>query len=213
MSRTNSNRRKPALVAVLAILLACLGLTACGGSSKSSSTTNTSTSASTTGRGTGGPNAGRFAALRECLQKNGVTLPQQTTGQRRPGGAGRGLGGLLGGGAQLPKGVTRAQMQSAMSKCGGVGFGAGARPNNPAFKASLTKFAICMRQNGVNLPAPNTSGGPVFNTKGLNTTSARFRGAQAKCSSILRGSFGGRGGRPGAPGASGANGAPGANGA
>jgi hypothetical protein len=39
------------------------------------------------------------------------------------------------------------------------------------------------------VPAPNTSGtGPVFNTKGLDTTSATFKAAQSKCSSLLRGS-------------------------
>ena len=33
-----------------------------------------------------------------------------------------------------------------------------------------------MRENGVNLPAPNTSGnGPVFNTKGIDTSSATFK--------------------------------------
>ena len=43
------------------------------------------------------PNSGRFAAVRECLQKNGITLPQRTPGQRRPPGA---AGGFLGGGAR-----------------------------------------------------------------------------------------------------------------
>jgi hypothetical protein len=56
-----------------------------------------------------------------------------------------------------------------------------------------------MRENGVNVPAPNTSGkGPVFNIKGLNTASATFKTAETKCSSDLRGSF-----RP-SPGAAGA---------
>jgi hypothetical protein len=56
-----------------------------------------------------------------------------------------------------------------------------------------------MRENGVSLPAPNTSGnGPVFNTKGLNTSSAQFRSAQAKCQPILVAARGqGGGGAPG----------------
>ena len=79
------------------------------------------TSASTARRAPDGPNAGRFAAMRECLQKNGITLPKRTPGQRpvrrrlsrrrrwqrrrRP---------------QLPKGVTRAQYEAAVKKCGGA---------------------------------------------------------------------------------------------
>jgi hypothetical protein len=45
-----------------------------------------------------------------------------------------------------------------------------------------------MRENGVDLPTPNTSGnGPVFNTKGINTTSSTFKTAAAKCQSDLPG--------------------------
>jgi hypothetical protein len=44
-----------------------------------------------------------------------------------------------------------------------------------------------MRENGVNVPEPNTSGnGPVFDTKGLNTNSAQFRAAELKCRLDLR---------------------------
>ncbi len=104
MSHIKISRRKPAAsaVATLAFLLACLlVLAACGSSSKSSSTsTSTSTSASattpagtgTTGTGPARAGAARFKALRECLQKNGVALPQRTPGQHRPGGPG-GAGG------------------------------------------------------------------------------------------------------------------------
>jgi hypothetical protein len=227
MPHTHSNRRPLAASAVvLALLLACLGLAACGGSSKSSSTTATNAAAATTtastststtggaGKGPGGRNSGQFVALRECLQKHGITLPKRTAGQRRPGGA----GGFIGGGAagpQLPKGVTRAQYEAAVKKCGGNAFagGAGRRFNNPAFKSALAKFATCLRANGVNIPAPNTSGnGPIFNTKGIDTASAQFKTAETKCSADLRSGFRGRSGAngaPGGPGAGGANGAPG----
>jgi hypothetical protein len=228
MPHIDSNRRPLAASAmVLALLLACLGLAACGSSSKSSSSTSATNAAATststtgttgsTGKGPGATNSGRFAALRECLQKNGITLPKRTPGQRRPGGAGGVLGG--GGGAagpQLPKGVTRAQYEAALKKCGGNAFagGGGRRFNSPAFKTALAKFATCMRENGVNIPAPNTSGsGPIFNTKGIDTASAQFKTAETKCSSDLRAGFrGGAGanGAPGGPGGAGANGAPGA---
>ena len=215
MPQSHVNSRKPTTVvlALLALLLVSLGLAACGSSSSSSSSTTATTSAST--GTTGAKGAGRFTAVRECLQKEGITLPKRPSGQKRPpGGAGGFLGGGGAGGAagrQLPKGVTRAQYEAALKKCGGGAFGHGgaARFDSPTFKAALAKFATCMRQNGVNVPAPNTSGsGPVFDTKGIDTSSAQFKAAEAKCQSDLSGAFrrgpgagGGTGGVPGTDGA------------
>jgi hypothetical protein len=184
--------------ATLVLLLASLALGACGGgsSSSSSSTTTASTSASTSSKGAPARALGsRLAALHECLQKHGITLPKQTPGQLRPPG-----GGFLGGGAGtgLPKGVTRTQYQAALKKCRGGFPRRGNRASSPAFKQALGKFAACMRANGVRLPEPNTSGaGPIFNTKGLNTASAQFRAADIKCAGDLRASFRGAPGKAG----------------
>jgi hypothetical protein len=196
---SNGNRRnpataaavKPALATALALLLACLGLAACGGSSSSSSSTTASAASATT---PSGPRSGRFVAVRECLRKNGVTLPQRPPGTQRPPGAGGFLGGGVG--PRIPQGMTRAQYEAALKKCGGGSFRRGGRLDSPAFRQALVTFEACMRQNGVNLPAPNTGGGPVFDTKGLNTTSPRFKSAYAKCQSDLRTAFR----RPGAGG-------------
>jgi hypothetical protein len=148
----------------------------------------------------GGPGAGRFAAVRECLAKDGITLPKP--GQRP------GPGGLSG--AQhspfaLPKGMTRQQLAAAVAKCGGgLGTRRGHFFNNPAYRQALTAFAACMRQNGVNLPSPNGSGKePIFSTKGINTASAQFKAAETKCQSTLRSAFPRRAGA-GAAGAGGA---------
>jgi hypothetical protein len=143
------------------------------------------------------------------MKKQGITLPQRKPGQGGPGGL---LGGGQAGGTPtLPAGVSRAQYEAALSKCAslrprfGAGAGAGAdRFKSPAFTAALTKFSACMRQNGINLPAPNTSGtGPVFNTQGINTTSTQFRAAEAKCASYLRAGFRAGGAAPGAAGGQG----------
>jgi hypothetical protein len=212
------HRRFPAPALLLALALACLGLAACGGSSN---TTKSATSAAST-TAAGGQLRGRFTALRSCLAKAGITLPQRALGAGAPGGQAGGTpggaggpgggaqrsqprpgGGFFGGGGgrglRLPNGVTRAKLQAALMKCGGSAL---RRPffNSANLRATVTKFAACMRQNGVKLPTPNTSGnGPVFNNKGLNTAAAQFMAATAKCRPLLTGSFGGRGGGPGGP--------------
>ena len=200
------------VLAVLALALASLLLAACGSSSK---TTSATTATSGTSKG---PATARFAALRECMKKDGITLP--TPVARKPGGAGPPsggafpLGGAPAGTRRLPKGVTQARFQAAMRKCGGNAFpgrggskGRFGRVSSPSFRKALAKFATCLHQNGVAVPAPNTSGnGPIFNTKGLNINSPKFKAAQKKCKSLLRVSPGvaGAGAPPGAPGASGA---------
>lgn len=220
-ARCRASVRKLGTGVFAILVLSCLGLTACGGSSGASSnaaaTAASTTSAaggastgttSTGGSSTQGTAAGtgrrRFGAIRECLQKSGVTLPQRTPGSGAPGGGFPGAGG----GPTLPKGVTRAQFEAAMKKCGGGNFGArsgrpgGAgfrRANSPVFKAALTKYATCLRQNGIDIPAPNTSGkGPIFSTKGIDTSSAKFRSATLKCRASLVGAFGRPQGTPGA---------------
>jgi len=197
MSHITNAFRGP-VIGILAILaLACVGLTACGGSPKASNAAATSsTSASTATSGSSArpaPSAPsavrpRVGVVRECLKKNGITLPNQPNAAGGPP-----VGGVLLG-RKLPKGVTRAQFQAALQKCapGRVAGGApGFRgPGAAKFKDALAKFAACLRQNGVSVPTPNTSGhGPVFSTKGLQTNSPKFREAAAKCRSVLIGAF------------------------
>jgi hypothetical protein len=85
--------------------------------------------------------------------------------------------------------VSRSQLEAGMKACGAPrgAFGRGRRLSSPAYQQQLAKFSACMRANGVNLPPPNTSGrGPIFNTGGLDTTSAKFTAAMTKCRPLLR---------------------------
>lgn len=210
--------RKTKTVAMAVVVLAVAGLVlaACGSSSKNATSSNASATvtnsggSNSTGTGssngstpgatgtTGAPNSGHFSALRECLAKNGITLPTPKSGQGgKPGQGGRPYGA---GGFQLPKGVSKAQYEAAFKKCGGSAFprSGGSFRSSPQFKQALVKFASCMRSNGVNVPEPNTSGkGPVFNTKGLDTSSSKFKTAESKCRSELGGAFNGGGNGPG----------------
>jgi hypothetical protein len=201
MSHIQRNRRRSSLAGILVVLLAGIVLAGCGGSSKSSSSISASTAKTATGPR--GQFAARAASLRSCLQKNGVTVAARKPGQR---------GGPYGPGAsgKLPDGTTRSKFQAALKKCGGTNFPrGGAGFNRPAAKQRYAKFAACMSKHGITLPAPNTSGnGPIFSTKGIDTTTAAFKSAYAKCRGELAGSgFAGPGaaspgvGGPGGPGA------------
>ena len=192
-------------MASLLIALAAVFLTACG----SSSSSGAGTSSAKTTAAVGSP-TGRFASLRECLKKQGIDLPAPSG---KPGAGGPPSGGA--GGFKPPSGTSGAKFQEAIKKCGGGGFPAGGRGNlnSASAKAALTKYASCMRENGVNLPAPDTSGkGPVFSTKGLDTSSQAFKSAQKACQSDLKGAFSAGAPPSGGSPPSGAEGPPGGEG-
>ena len=180
------------------------GATSTGTSSTGTSPTRTSSTGTTPGASTTGATpaarSARFAAVRTCLSKKGITLPQR--------GAGGFAGGAGGSGAQLPKGMSQAQFAEALRSCGsgfnGSHYGKGARGfhnpfNNPRFHAVLLRFAACLRQNGVDIGEPDTTGkGPVFATKGINTGSPQFKAAAAKCRGTLLGALKSNRAHPGA---------------
>jgi len=184
------SRGRGAVTAALLLALA-IPLAACGSSSSGGSTSAASTTASATGP------AGRagFARLRACLQQQGVTLPRPPAGAggqtRTAGQGGPGFGLRRGGGffSRLSS-AERARLSAAMQKCGGQfggrfrRFGFDAR--SPAFRRALTAYVACVRRNGFDLPAPNTSGrGPVFDASKVNRQDPRFVAANAKCQQLL----------------------------
>jgi hypothetical protein len=175
------------MTVAMLVIAGAITLAACGGSSSSS----TASSAKATAQNAGGQS--RIASLRACLQKQGITLPSAPSGAGGQPGAAPGNGTPPAGGATPPEGGSQSKVQEAIKKCGGGSFPGGGRPgfNGAAAQTALAKYSACMRENGVNLPAPNTSGnGPVFNTKGIDTSSAAFKSAQKKCQSDLKGAFG-----------------------
>ncbi|MHB8532367.1 MAG: hypothetical protein ACYDC2_06575 [Solirubrobacteraceae bacterium] len=193
LDRSTARTRLGPLLLV-AGLLAVAALSACGSSSSGSTAAASSKSSTQSGATSAGARP-KLASLRACLAKQGVTLP------KRPAGAGPGSGpptsgpptsGQPGSGAPFG-GVNREKLQAAIKKCGGTGFpGRGGGVNGAGSREGLMKFVACMRQNGVNLPEPNTSGsGPVFNTNGIDTGGATFKSARQKCQSTLKGAFGG----------------------
>lgn len=204
-----ARRKRIRPLLALCVLGASVALAACGSSGGGSSSAGKSSS--TSSNKAGGPNSSQFTALRSCLQKQGVTLPSPSGGATgQPGGPDAGAPDAGAGGFQLPKGVTQAQYQAALKKCGAGNLpqGRAGAFHSASARAGLVKYAACLRQNGINVPAPNTTGkGPVFSTKGIDTSSTKFKAAQSKCQSDLKGAFpGGAGG--GTPPSGAPNGAP-----
>jgi hypothetical protein len=80
---------------------------------------------------------------------------------------------------------------------GGVKSGGLAKPpvarspiTTPAAKQAFTKFATCIRADGVNFPLPSTSGkGPIFSAKGVDIRSSKFKAAEVKCRGDLLHAF------------------------
>jgi hypothetical protein len=199
-----TSRRHTRPVLALLVLGACLMLAACGSSSGSGGSTNSANSKSaTTPSNAPGAGSAKSTALRECLSKQGVTLPSAPAGGKPGSSPPTGTPGQSpGGGLKLPNGETAAQLQSALKKCGGGNFPASgaARFRGAGSSKAFAKFTACMRENGVDLPAANTSGkGPVFDTKGINTSSAAFKSAESKCRSDLGAAAAGGGPPNGAP--------------
>jgi hypothetical protein len=218
---TSPQLQPKAIAAAALALLACLLLVACGGpgssstgsaaargttatsaapgnSSSTASTPSTATSSATrTQPAQARAKSKQFAALRECLRKNGG-LPSSKAGQ---------AGGVLG----ARSGAQQQKLRAALRKCGvhvpktAPSQSATTSKSNlasiAAFRKALTEFASCMRQKGIKLPEPNLSGkGQVFNTRGLDTTSAQYKAAQTACAAALRARFKAKAGTSGSSG-------------
>jgi len=194
-------RRTRVYIAVVLGALCLAALAAgCGGSSGGSSSAASPPASTTTGTtttpapGGGGANASAFQAFRDCLAKQGVTLPA------RPGGGQGGQGGgtpPAGGGQPPANGTPPAggaggrfgnltpKQQKAMTACqslrpAGGGFGGrggnanGGGQQNPAF----AKYTACLKSHGVTFGKTSPS-------------SSTFTKATAACKSLLPSSTGG----------------------
>jgi hypothetical protein len=173
-----------AFVALSILLAASIGLTACGGSSSSTPTpaaANVTSTPTTTSAGPG--TAGTTTA---------PTTGTPTTGTTAPGGASTGTSSTPSTGT-APTGTSSTSTPPAGTATTGT---TGTPPSahippvytTPRAHRAFARFAACMRQNGIPLPEPNTTGkGPLFDTKGIDTTSAKFKAAGKKCRFVLFG--------------------------
>ncbi len=193
------------------LVAAALGLAACGGSSSTTTTTRPPPTRPRparppTGHATGPPGSSRHHRAPHRRHAR-ATQPARALlrdarvpgkeGHHAPASAPPGAGRLprRGGRAQLPKGMTRAQFAEALraaaaastATASATGQSAPTTPfTSPRFHAVLVRFAACLRQNGINVGEPNTSGkGPVFDTKGHQHRQPPVQSGEAKCRSTL----------------------------
>jgi len=119
-----------------------------------------------------------------CMREHGVDLPDPGSG----GGGPVTIGG---------NGVDVEEMQQAMEACQSIlgdAFGAPAEID-PEMQDKMLEFAQCMRDNGVDFPDPDVSGGggriQIGGPGGIDPSSDEFQAAQEACQDIL-GEFGPR---------------------
>lgn len=133
-----------------------------------------------------------------CMREQGIDMPD-------PGSGGGGAVRIGGDGLDADK------MQAAFEACRQYMGGAaeGPREIDPEMQDKLIEFAGCMRDNGVDFPDPDFSGGggaiSIGPGGGIDPSSSEFQAAQEACQSIL-GDFGFDGGPGGGPGGGPANG-------
>ena len=180
------------------IALALLALAGCGGSSTASDSTSAAAGAASGAAAPSGATAsnGRpdFTAYRDCMSKNGVTLPDFGQGGQRPSGApsafpsgapagapgagGPGAGGP--GGFPLPAGGDQATFDKAQQACASVRpqFGNGRGPGQIDATA-LAAFKSCLSDHGVTVPD-----GQDF-MRQLDRTDAKVAAGLKTCAPLL----------------------------
>lgn len=167
------------------VLAAVLALAGCGGSSHSASASPTTTTPTTAATG-----AGRFAALRTCLQQHGINVPQRTPRSTTPGetfprrgngGGGLGFGGGGGGFLNPPAGVSQTDFQNALKACGAGNFAGGLN------SSALAAYRSCLSDNGVKLPAQGTN---TTTPTTINRSDPKVAAAMKKCAPLLPAGFG-----------------------
>lgn len=165
---------KPRRVFALALISVLAAFVAAGCGSSSSPSTATAADAQDAAR----------VKFSQCMRQNGVDIPD-SPGQ--------------GGGAALQN-VDRAKLQTAIKACQKyqqAAVGTISPSQRQAFQDAFAKFSSCMRQHGVDIPAPGSGGGPPAGGGGIDRNDPKIKAATEACRSQLP--QGGPGG-PGGPG-------------
>jgi hypothetical protein len=180
--------RRRAVATCLVALALGLGLAACGSSGSSSGTTNATSGAQFQAR----------LNLAKCFRKQGINVPDPSSGGGPAGG-----GGLF----RTLRNYSQAQVTAARQACNQYFAQAFPQLNlssaqRAQARQQLVKFAQCMRSNGIEVPDPTTNGAGGFGFRrsfgSVDRNSPAFQRATKACASLRprfgRGGAGGGGG-------------------
>jgi hypothetical protein len=167
-------------IAACLALGACLALAACGGSAPAA---NSAAQEEVRGE--------KFA---RCMREHGVDVQVA----KSSGGGGAANLRITGRAAGIKGNIH--SLEAAQQACAKY-RPLGAKENlSPAERAQrqdqVLKFARCMREHGIEVPNPSTTGGLGIQLRGVNPESPKFQSAQKACQSILPFPRGSRGGGP-----------------
>ena len=167
--------RPTQLALALCAIAVPLALAACGGSG------NNATAAQ--------DNEQKLVNFAKCMREHGVNVSTPTSGTIR----------ITGRGAP----ANPRALEAAQNACRRYAP-AERQKLSPAERAArqdqLLKFARCMREHGVNVPDPETSGGRLsLKIQGINPSSPAFQAAQKACKGLMPKPPGGLKGAPGGP--------------
>jgi len=111
----------------------------------------------------------------QCLRQNGVDIPDN---------AGQGQGA----GAGALRNIDRSKLQAAMKACQKyqqAAVGNISDSQQQEFRDAFTKFASCMRQQGVDVPDMGAGGGPPAGGQQLNRDDPKTKAAMSACQDKL----------------------------
>lgn len=190
MQSTRSTRRWRGLAAASLLVVAPLSLAACGGSSSASTSTAKAGNSSGTGNQA---SAADMQAYRECLAKNGVSMPTPPAdGEASPSGQSE----------QTPPSMPdQSTMQAAQKACADLAPAGGMNPGGApgAGGQEMQAYTQCLTEKGVTLPDRSQSGAPPANPGsneagatqpsdrgpfGLDTSDPTVKAAVAACADV-----------------------------
>jgi hypothetical protein len=157
----------PRFLSLSAVLAATVALAACGGSSGSSTTTSTSGGSSASSGTSNAQDAARVKLV-QCVREQGVDLPDITDDSNAL--------------AQLtPAERERAEaaLQGPCKKYASKAFG-DTDPQSPEFLDALTKYTVCLRKNGVDVPDPDPNA-PRAGLMSLDQSDPTVAAAMSAC--------------------------------
>ena len=172
-------------LALLAVGVVPLGLSACGSSSANGSSTTTTKPSGTASQ----------AAYTACLKQHGVTLPNFTHGSIPPGGtrptftpgSGTFTPGSGGGFASNPKFEKAAAACKSLRPKGGFGRFGGTGGSGGFNSSAFAAYRNCLQLHGVTLPtgrAPTSGSTPSTPATTFNPSSPTVQAAMQACAAL-----------------------------